>query len=73
MRDVSRNLDEIELRKFATAFRTWLHRADGSDLLVLPICRRERHRSIAFKELLCIHLGAYKDKYRIQVETGPTT
>eukprot|EP00973_Karenia_brevis_P014725 2010558-Karenia_brevis.AAC.1 len=43
MEGVARNIDEVELRRFAAAFRTWLHRADGSDLLVVPICRRERH------------------------------
>eukprot|EP00973_Karenia_brevis_P011693 1582842-Karenia_brevis.AAC.1 len=65
-------MDEAELRIFAVAFRTWLTNADGSDLLVISICRRARHRSIATRELLYVHLGAYKDKYGIGVETGPT-
>eukprot|EP00973_Karenia_brevis_P067241 9350383-Karenia_brevis.AAC.1 len=52
IKDVARNMDEAELRKFVAAFRGWLHRADGSDLLVISICRRERHRSVATRELL---------------------
>eukprot|EP00973_Karenia_brevis_P045556 6309014-Karenia_brevis.AAC.1 len=44
MQGVARNIDEVELRRFAAAFRILSHREDGSDLLVLPICRRERHR-----------------------------
>eukprot|EP00973_Karenia_brevis_P071225 9896594-Karenia_brevis.AAC.1 len=28
MKDVARNMDEAELRRFAAGFRTWLYRAD---------------------------------------------
>eukprot|EP00973_Karenia_brevis_P027455 3786512-Karenia_brevis.AAC.1 len=38
------------------------------DILVLCVCRRERHRSIATKELLVNYLNRNKDKYRIKVE-----
>eukprot|EP00973_Karenia_brevis_P071485 9931750-Karenia_brevis.AAC.1 len=49
LKRVSEQMDKKELENFAAAFRTWLYRADGSDLLVIPICRRERHRSIAMR------------------------
>eukprot|EP00973_Karenia_brevis_P039203 5414071-Karenia_brevis.AAC.1 len=38
------------------------------DILVLCVCRRERHRSIATKELIFNYLNRNKDKYRIKVE-----
>eukprot|EP00973_Karenia_brevis_P075035 10426942-Karenia_brevis.AAC.1 len=43
MQGVARNIDMIELKRFAATFRTWLRRDDGSDTLVVPVCRRERH------------------------------
>eukprot|EP00973_Karenia_brevis_P088801 12316759-Karenia_brevis.AAC.1 len=61
-----------ELKRFAATFRQLLHEENGSDILVLPICKRERHRSIATKELLYTYLERNKDKYRIKVELGPT-
>eukprot|EP00973_Karenia_brevis_P024712 3407454-Karenia_brevis.AAC.1 len=66
MKSVARDMDEAELRRFAAAFRQWVTNADGSDLLIISVCRRARHRSIANRELLYVHLGAYKDKYGIR-------
>eukprot|EP00973_Karenia_brevis_P094884 12424660-Karenia_brevis.AAC.1 len=71
MKSVAREMDENELRRFTAAFRQWVTNADGSDLLIISICRRARHRSIANRELLYVHLNEYKDKYKIQVEQGP--
>eukprot|EP00973_Karenia_brevis_P063179 8784726-Karenia_brevis.AAC.1 len=61
LKGASENMNEKELKNFAAAFRTWLYRADRSYLLVIPICRRERHRSIAMRELLYCHLRDNKD------------
>eukprot|EP00973_Karenia_brevis_P087665 12158125-Karenia_brevis.AAC.1 len=66
MEGVARNMGMVELKRFAATFRQWLHRDDGSDLLVVPICRRERHRSIATKELFYTYLLANKDKYKLR-------
>eukprot|EP00973_Karenia_brevis_P074827 10399381-Karenia_brevis.AAC.1 len=44
MKTVARDMDEIELQRFTASFRHWLTNADGTDLLIISICRRARHR-----------------------------
>eukprot|EP00973_Karenia_brevis_P071779 9974223-Karenia_brevis.AAC.1 len=72
MAGVARNMEIFALKRFAATVRQLLHEQNGSDILVLPVCKRERHRIIATKELLYTYLQANKDKYRKKVESGPT-
>eukprot|EP00973_Karenia_brevis_P051738 7187447-Karenia_brevis.AAC.1 len=71
MKTVARDMDEIELQHCTASFRQWLADADGTDLLIISVCRRARHRSIANRQLLHDHLDENKDKYGIQVVQGP--
>eukprot|EP00973_Karenia_brevis_P011603 1571139-Karenia_brevis.AAC.1 len=66
MKSVARDMDEIELQRFTASFRHWLTEADGSDLLVISVCRRARHRSIAHRSMLYTHLDENKAKYGIK-------
>eukprot|EP00973_Karenia_brevis_P024476 3377419-Karenia_brevis.AAC.1 len=61
-----------ELGRFCATFRGNLTEESCPDILVLNICKRERHRSIATKQLMFDYFDRNKEKYRIRLEYGPS-
>ena len=57
MEGLATYMDEWELTEFAIKFEQWLNNPE-QDLLILPICRRERHRSVGFRTLILEWLKA---------------
>eukprot|EP00973_Karenia_brevis_P023174 3191690-Karenia_brevis.AAC.1 len=66
MQGVAHNISMDELGRFCATLRANLMEESCPDIVVLCVCRRERHRSIATKELLFNYLNRNKDKYRIK-------
>ena len=51
MEGVAMNIDQWDMDELCIKFEQWLSNPE-QDLVILPLCRRERHRSVAFRQLL---------------------
>ena len=70
MAGMAKYVDEWELTEFAIKFEQWLNNPE-QDLLILPICRRERHRSVGFRTLILQWLKARFPDGAILIREGP--
>ena len=69
MRGVAERMDTLRLEECLNEFRTWYRSSEGIPLLILSVCRRERHRSVAFRKLTTVMLThKYAD---LDIRQGP--